>query len=161
MRHHLRFMLQLRGAYHLSHSSATSDVSLALLVKFLNSSSVLLWIRILASLKQLEVLITASGVLRVFAATRRKIDPATQHSQHRLSLEVVGQWSTDLLKIIGKFSSYIVDDPTAIQRLIPQFCPRRSAMYRQFGKQPQLLVRNISNDDWDDCLGRIVIDSGY
>ncbi|OBT75830.1 hypothetical protein VF21_05527 [Pseudogymnoascus sp. 05NY08] len=148
-------------AYHLSHSSAASNASLALLVKFLNSSSVLLWIRILASLKQLEVLITASGVLRVFAITRRKIESTTQHSQHRLSLEVVEQWSIDLLKIIGKFSSYIVDDPTAIQRLIPQFCPRRSAMYRQFGKQPHLLVRNISNDDWDDCLGRIAIDSGY
>ncbi|KFZ05991.1 hypothetical protein V501_07831 [Pseudogymnoascus sp. VKM F-4519 (FW-2642)] len=148
-------------AYHLSRSSATSDASLALLVRFLDSSSVLLWIRILASLKQLEVLITASGVLRVFAATRRKIDSSTQHCQHNLGLEVVEQWSIDLLRIIGKFGSYLIDDPTAIQRLIPQFCPRRSAMYRQFGNQHQLLVRNISNDDWDDCLGRISIDSGY
>ena len=148
-------------AYHLSYSSATSDSSLALLVRFLNSSSVLLWIRVLASIKQLEVLISASDVLRVFAATRRKIDSVTQYTQHKLSLELVEQWSIDLLKIIGKFSSYLVDDPTAIQRLIPQFCPRRSATYRQFGKQPQLSVRNISNDDWDDCLGRIAIDSGY
>ena len=149
-------------AYHLGHSSAASDTSLTLLVKFLKSSSVLLWIRILAGLRQLRVLITASGVLRVFVATRRKIDSVTQPSQHRLSdLEVVEQWSIDLLKIIGKFSSHLIDDPTAIQRLIPQFCPRRSAIYRQFSKQPQLLVRNISNDDWDDCLGRVTVDSGY
>lgn len=149
-------------AYHLGHGSAASDTSLTLLVKFLKSSAVLLWIRILASLKQLRVLITTSGVLRVFVATRRKIDSTTQPSQHRLSdLEVVEQWSIDLLKIIGKFSSHLIDDPAAIQRSIPQFCPRRSAIYRQFSKQPQLLVKNISNDDWDDCLGRVSIDSGY
>ena len=148
--------------YHLARTPAASDVSLTLLVQFLKSSSVILWIRVLASLQQLEYLITASVALRTFVAARRTFNSTTQPSQHRLTdIELVEQWATDLLNVVGKFSRHLIEDPTAIRRLVPQLCPHRSAIYRQFSKQPRFSVDNISYNDWDDCLGRVLIDTGH
>ncbi|PGH14324.1 hypothetical protein AJ79_03146 [Helicocarpus griseus UAMH5409] len=147
-------------SYHLGRSSPASDATLTLIVQFLKSSSVLIWIRIMASLRQLRILIVASSALRKFVSSRRRLDSATHPSQHRITdLEITEQWATDLLKIVGKFSSHLVDDPAAIQKLVPQFCPNKSAIYRKFSKQTQLSVKNITNDDWDDSLGRVSIGS--
>ncbi|KAK2736745.1 hypothetical protein FQN55_001507 [Onygenales sp. PD_40] len=149
-------------AYHLSRSSPASDTSLTLLVRFLKSTSVLLWIRVLASLRQLKVLIPASGALRKFVSARRKLDSSIQPLQHRITdLEVTEHWATDLLKIVGKFSGYLSDEPAAIQRLVPQFCPQGSAIHQQFSKQSQLSVKNISNHDWDDCVGRVSLGTSH
>ncbi|OAX80690.1 hypothetical protein ACJ72_04973 [Emergomyces africanus] len=146
--------------YHLARSSPASDASLTLLVRFLGSSSVLIWIRVMSSLQQLRGLIATSSSLRKFVATRRRLDSDTHPSSHRIAdLELTEQWATDLLKIVGKFSSHLNDDPEAIQRLVPQFCPRKSVIYQKFNRQAQISVTNISNDDWDDCLGRVSIGS--
>lgn len=149
-------------AYHLGRSSAGSDASLTLLVKFLGTAPVLYWIRILASLGQLKVLVLTSSILSSFAEKRRKLDSTVRPTQHRLTdLELLENWATDLLKLVGKFGSHLIQDPTEILKSIPQFCPRDSAIFRQFGKQAQLSVRGISNDDWDDCLARVSIASGH
>jgi WD40 repeat protein len=149
-------------AYHLSRSSAGSDVSLTLLVKFLGATPVIYWIRILASLGQLKVLVTASTILRSFAEKRRKLDSTIRPTLHRLTdLELLESWATDLLKLVGKFGSHLIQDPTAIQKSIPQFCPRNSTIFRQFGKQAHVSVKGLSNDDWDDCLARVSIASGH
>ncbi|KAK2798728.1 hypothetical protein FQN50_008766 [Emmonsiellopsis sp. PD_5] len=149
-------------AYHLGRSSPASNTSLTLLVRFLKSTSVLLWIRVLAGLRQLRLLIPASDALRKFVSARRKLDSLIQPPEHRITdLEVTEQWATDILKIVGKFSGHLSDDPTAISGLVPQFCPQGSAIHRQFSKQSQLSVKNISDHDWDDCLGRVSLGASH
>jgi WD40 repeat protein len=149
-------------AYHLERSSAGSDGSLSLVVKFLQSPTVLLWIRLLAASHQLKTLITTSDALHSFVKRRKMMDATIPPSQHRFTdLETLEKWAVDLLKLVGKFGSHLLEDPDAIQTSIPQFCPKNSAIFRQFGKQANSSVKGISNDDWDDCLGRVSIRSGH
>jgi WD40 repeat protein len=132
-----------------------------MLVELLKSTAVLLWIRVLASIRLLNPLVAASNALRSFVLGRRNCGFAEQSPPDQLEdLDIIGQWSIDLLKIVGKFSDQLCDQPSAIRTLIPQFCPAKSAIYRQFGNQPQLSVRGIANGDWDDCLGQVSIDKG-
>ena len=78
-----------------------------------------------------------------------------RHSQ----LELLELWSRDLLKIVGKFGGNLLQDPTAIYKNIPPFCPRNSQIYRQFGRSlsPPLSVDGLSHADWDDCLARLSV----
>jgi hypothetical protein len=134
---------------------AASDGCHATLVEFLKSTSVLLWIRVLASLGLLKTLITASNALRSFVLGRRNLGDAWQIPPDQFEdLDIIGQWSVNLLKIVGKFSGQLCDQPPAIQTLIPQFCPAKSALYRQFGNQHQLSVKEsliaIGMIVWDE-----------
>ena len=145
-------------AYHLKSTSAASDSILDFLVKFFQGSGVLPWVQLLAMLKQLKVLVFTSEGLTSFVQRRRKLDAAKMPLLHRLSdLSVLELWAIDLLKIVGKFGNHLLEEPQSIYKFIPQFCPRSSIIYRQFGKSSisPLAVRGIANEEWDDCLARM------
>ncbi|KAL9122773.1 MAG: hypothetical protein Q9187_000671 [Circinaria calcarea] len=145
-------------AYHLKLTTAASDTILDSLVKFFQGSGILPWIQFLAVVKQLKVLVFTSESLTCFIQKRRKLDAAKMPLLHRLSdLNMLELWAIDLLKIVGKFGNHLLDEPQAIYKFIPQFCPHSSILYRQFGKSSisPLAIRGIANDEWDDCLARI------
>ncbi|KAK8244134.1 hypothetical protein HDK90DRAFT_501620 [Phyllosticta capitalensis] len=125
-------------AHHLQRSDKR-DEYLDMLVKLFEGPSVLWWIHTLYLIDKAEILIKTSKILSSF-------NPML----HRLSdLELLDQWTIDLIKIMGKFSGPLQADPRAVYKL--------SLIHRQFydPASAELTVSGIANDDWDDNLARI------
>jgi hypothetical protein len=150
-------------AYHLNLSDAGSEESLTLLVRFLQDYPVLTWIHYLTLSNDLKYLAYASQALASFVQKRKRLDSSKIPTLHRLrERELVEIWATDLVKVLGKFGGNLLDDPLSIYKLIPQFSPRSSAIYRQFGKGAtlgELSISGLSNTHWDDSVARIFIGS--
>ncbi len=152
-------------SYHLRSASAASDSVLTLLTKFLHGQYVLTWIYALALFGQLKELVYASQSLTTFVERRRKLDASRIPLFHRVQdSETLELWATDLVKVVGKFSENLMNKPDSIFRLIPQFCPRSSIIYRQFGRKESspsaLSVTGILNNVWDDRLAKVLVGTG-
>lgn len=151
-------------AYHLNLCPASSDDSFDLLISFFEGASVLPWIQILAVLGQLKVLIFTSQSLTSFVQRRRKLDAMKMPLLHRLSdLQLLELWAIDLLKLVGKFGSHLLQEPTAIYKYIPQVSPRSSVLFQQFGSSSvsPVCVTGLSDSDWDDCLTKVSVGSDH
>ena len=147
--------------HHLSLAPAGSQASLILLSRFLESESVLTWIYYLAKTAQIKALAHASKAVASFAHRRRRYDSSKSPLLHHLQeLELLEQWATDFVKILGKFGADLLKTPFAIYQFVPQFCPRSSATYQQFARhvgKKGLTVSGISNRTWDDSLARLSV----
>ncbi|EKG17144.1 hypothetical protein MPH_05598 [Macrophomina phaseolina MS6] len=150
-------------SFHLQHSDFESDAAFDILVKFFTRTSVLTWIHILALTGQLEVLVKTSKTLGNFVAKIRKSNKNRNPMLHRLSdLDLLDQWAIDLVKVVGKFSKHLLTNPSAIYKLVPPFCPEKSALHRQF-YQPEsssISISNTSSLDWGDNLAKIYLPNG-
>ena len=153
--------------YHLdlSRLSRTSSTSLLpLLAKFFRGPYALTWIHALATFDQLKVLVQASEYLHAFASKKRKMHADDVPVKERIEdLELVDTWAADLLKVFAKFGPNLSQEPSAIYKLIPPFCPKESVLYRQHGKKDHsssLTVTGLNNPSWDDCLAKISLGAG-
>lgn len=149
--------------HHLRQAATTSESMMNQLVKFLKGPSVLTWVHSLASFSQLEVLVTTARVLSWFSGLNGKLNTEKNPLLHRLQdLELFDLWATDLVKIVAKFGRHLLDDPTAIYKIIPPLCPRNSIMSRQFGRTQSsiLAISGISHTAWNDCLARVSLQNG-
>lgn len=125
---------------------------------FLTGYWVLTWIQVLATNKQLRVLIQASKHLSKYSAKQRKNDEAQHEKGHHIvKQELIKSWAEDFVKLVGKFGTILRRNPESIYKLIPPFCPPNSAIYQQFGRtqDKSLLVSGLSTENWDDSLARI------
>ncbi|OAR00244.1 hypothetical protein LLEC1_03471 [Akanthomyces lecanii] len=150
--------------YHLSASKRCGQVDeqLDLLCTFFSKQSVLTWINIVASLKHLRTLVDASQSLDAFVKAKRKADAAKDPTSRRYDdLEKLEGWSKDLLKIIGKFGSNLLQDPGTVYHCLAPFCPTSSQIFKSFGEQNStgIQVRG-QTAAWDDCLARVSLGSG-
>lgn len=149
--------------YHLASSkrSGRIDEQLDLLCAFFSKQSVLTWINILASLKQLRVLADASRSLHAFVKAKRKADAAKDPTSRRYDdLEKLEIWSKDLLKILGKFGSNLLQDPGTVYHCLVPFCPISSQVHKTFSKQNSTGIQvHGQADEWDDCLARVSLGS--
>lgn len=130
---------------------------------FLTGYWVLTWIQVLATNKQLRVLIQASKHLSRYSAKPKKYDAAQNEKGHHIvKQELIKSWAEDFVKLVGKFGTILRRNPESIYKLIPPFCPPNSAIYQQFGKtqDKSLLVSGLSTENWDDSLARISLGSG-
>ena len=146
--------------YHLERAPADSEEVLSELVKFFDGPHVLAWIELVASIKQLKDMVLASTVLTSFVYRRRRKDTDKNPLSHRLSeLRMLESWALDLLKIIGKFGGNLLQEPSAIYKIIPQFCPADSCIHKQFSRSllSQLTVSGYTCLEWDDLLSRISV----
>ena len=147
-------------AYHLNLSPADSEDILDMLIKFFEGPYVLPWVHFLTLLGQLKVLIFTSQYLTSFICRRRKLYTARKLLLQRVSdLQLLELWAIDLLKIVGKFGGNLLQEPSTIYTCIAQFCPRNSALFRQFSESRinPLSVSGLSNMEWDDCLAKISV----
>ncbi|KAI9748775.1 MAG: hypothetical protein M4579_007119 [Chaenotheca gracillima] len=149
----------LSWPYHLKSSSASSDNVLNVIVDFLNNQGVLHWIQALASLRELKTMVYASKVLTDYVKRRRKVDADKMPLLHRLEdRDTIEVWATDLIRIMGKFSPVLLDEPSSIYKTIPPFCPRESAIFRLAGIDTSplaLTIKGFSDSNWDDCLAKV------
>lgn len=147
-------------AYHLSHISPDLDTPLSLLARFFGGPYVLPWIEVLGLSDQLQVLISTSCLLTSYIRRRRKLDTMKLPMHRRITeLDILELWATDLLKLVGKFGSRLLQDSTAIYKFIPQLSPPNSALHQQFRSSPLsvISVTGLSATDWDDLLSRVSI----
>ena len=146
--------------FHLRQSAVNSEDIIDTLAMFFEGAFVLVWIHFLALSNQLEVLISAAEVLNWFSGLCRKLDIEIFPWLHRRQrLELFELWATDLVRIVAKFGRHLLDDPTAIYKIIPSLCPQDSIMSRKFRdtELSVLSVSGISHKLWSDCLARLYL----
>ena len=157
------FYAAISPMHHLRQAATTSESIMNQLVQLFKGSSVLTWVHSLALFSQLEVLVTAARVLNWFSGLNRKLNTENNPLLHRLQdLELLDLWATDFVKIVAKFGRHLLDDPTAIYKIVPPLCPRNSIMSRQFGNRDglNLSISGISHAAWNDCLARVSLPNG-
>lgn len=143
---------------HLINTPADSEEVRDVLRKFLTGKYVLTWIHILATQRQLRVIIQASKNLVRFSTKRSDQSEGSSMLQQAL----FESWAEDLVKIVGKFALVLRRNPESIYRVIPAFSPKNSAIYQQFGelKDKSLIVYGLSAENWDDTLARMSLPFG-
>ncbi|KAL9619809.1 MAG: hypothetical protein Q9160_005645 [Pyrenula sp. 1 TL-2023] len=150
--------------YHLKNSRSTSSEVLDILVKFFNSSALPLWVHSLSRADHLDVLIKTSKSLASFTASVRKADASKNPLLRRLSdLQLLDQWSVDLIRIVTKFSTSLLKYPRAIHGLVSPFSPETSALYQQphCKADKDLNVAGGLDNAWTDRLARISLPEGF
>lgn len=152
-------------AHHMVNSDEAghSYDSVRRLAAFFRSQSVLAWIAAVSS----------AGQLKVLASTAKSITSYVKHvqAQHAdenpltipvLEIELLNTWSTELIRVLGKFGAQLLHHPSCIYNLVPIFCPPESAIARQFPYTGPSVPRinGLSNTGWDDSLAKFTIEQG-
>jgi len=158
----------LSWSYHLSQCGifAMEKQSVQKLAGFFKSSACLSWIEAVASTGQLRVLTATARALTTYVERRRNFDYNQFHenpmTQPLLETDLLRQWSTDLVRIVGKFGPHLLQHPGSVNTLVPLFCPPESAVGQQF--QPTALtaprITGISATGWDDSLAKFNLGLG-
>jgi len=145
-------------AYHLRQSQSVSGEILDMLVNFVKGPYVLTWIHLLSLIGELEVLVKAAKSLASFVSMNRKMNALQNPMLHRLSdLDLLDLWIIDLVKVVGKFNTYLLADPLCIYKLVPRFCPERSIIHKQFCRTETagISITGAPNTDWNDNLTKL------
>jgi WD40 repeat protein len=148
---------------HLVPDEPGSGNNFKILKGFFQNHHVLTWIHAVSKNAQFQVLVTASRHLRNFALDLKdKTYPDFEKSLAQQVAILSERWATDLVKTVGKFGFNLSMNPKSIHDLVAPFCPTESVIYEQFGKseRPALLVHDLSNKTWDDCLVRFTFEEG-
>lgn len=143
----------LRFSEHIVRASSSPDGLFDMLVKFFNTN-VLSWIEHIAQLRSLDCLIRTSRHLSSYLARR---------SKHVLMIpRDLAAWAVDLSRIVTQFGVNLLSNPAAIHTLIPPFCPRDSAIYRNFGcAEDGIKLVGAWNKGWDDRICSISYHDTY
>lgn len=147
---------------HLTSTPLDCAETVEVLNKFLTHHWVLTWIQVLATSKQLRVLIQASKDLSKYCAKQKDYDAARNEKDNIVVQELVESWAVDYVKIVGTFGTSLRRNPESIYKLIPPFCPQNSSIYQLFGKieAKNLMVSGVSTENWDDSPTRISLGFG-
>lgn len=154
----LAFYSAVNWSYHLGHSNQSTDDSIDFLTEFFRSPSVLTWFHALAILGKLEALVKTSRVLSSYVRTVKRMNTSRNPMQHRLTdIQLLEDWSIDLIKIVGKFGSQIVSSPNAVYDVVPALCPGESILRRTFYSPDTAIFKAWGNElaDWNDNLARL------
>lgn len=140
-----------------------SDKVLDTLIQFFTQPYVLVWIQALATINQLRVLIDSSHAMSSYINRKRRLEVGRDPTTCRFeALEILENWTQDLLKIPGKFGSILSRDPSCIFTSVPPFCPTTSAIYRQFAKAASSSVTVRGQPaEWNDCLASVSVGSNH
>ncbi|KAI0835352.1 hypothetical protein F5Y06DRAFT_138814 [Hypoxylon sp. FL0890] len=147
---------------HLTLSSPDCEQIGEVLKRFLTSHYVLTWIHILAGNNQQRVLIQASQDLSNYCLERQVWNEKSKDNpNHTMEQDLIESWSTDFVKLVGKFGKALRRNPEAIYKLIPPFCPQNSSIYRIFGKgeAKSIAISGVSTENWDDSVARLSLGS--
>ncbi|KAI1329427.1 hypothetical protein F5Y16DRAFT_417831 [Xylariaceae sp. FL0255] len=131
---------------------------------FFRSSACLAWIESIAAMNHLQVLISTAKALTTFVERTHRINEGGNPLANPiLAMESLTMWSTELVRVVGKFGSHLLDFPSCIHTLVPIFCPPESALGRTFSPTGPMAPRvtGISNTAWDDSLAKFSYGKGH
>ncbi|KAF2793172.1 hypothetical protein K505DRAFT_375515 [Melanomma pulvis-pyrius CBS 109.77] len=136
---------------HILHASSDNDKLISTIATFLTSSNILSWIEYLAQEVRLDVLIGHGEALRRLLQRRAKYAPPLT-----TDAIIIGSWAVDLVRLAARFGQLLISNPLSIYSLIPPFCPRESAIFKQFANgSGSIEVSGLPDSNWDDCLSTI------
>ena len=150
--------------YHLKASKKGSGTLLDVLVRFFDGGAFPLWVHLLSRTGHLDILMKTSKSLASFVALVRKEDASKNPLLRRLSdLQLLDQWSVDLIRIVAKFTISLLKCPRAIYGLVSPFSPETSALHQQpYCKNGRdLCVVGDLDSAWTDRLARISLPEGF
>ncbi|KAH9905313.1 hypothetical protein F4778DRAFT_779657 [Xylariomycetidae sp. FL2044] len=155
----------LSWSYHMVRRNVNGDDYgyLKRMAAFFQSPTCLAWINAVAITGQLQILTsTAKGLTSYLERTRRSDADENHLAQPLDEMELLGQWSTELVRIVGKFGTHLANYPECIYSLVPLFCPPESITSQSFAPRDQLAPRitGISNTNWDDSLAKFTLGHG-
>ncbi|KAI0870456.1 hypothetical protein GGS24DRAFT_475283 [Hypoxylon argillaceum] len=136
---------------HVVNAPVESDKVLVLLYRFFRTN-VLAWMGFIARQKRdLFYVIRTARNLRQYLERRGKY---TSHLDSQYTL--VRQWTSDLIRIVAKFSRNLLKFPSAIFYLIAPLCPVDSAIFLQFqNTRTGFQLHGTGHAGWDDCISYI------
>ncbi|KAI1198841.1 hypothetical protein F5X97DRAFT_141216 [Nemania serpens] len=136
---------------HVVKASAESDEILILLYRFFRTN-VLTWIEFIARRKRdLFYVIRTARDLRQYL--ERRVKPASPLDD---CVGFIGQWTSDLIRIVAKFSRNLLNFPSAVFYHVAPLCPVDSAIFRQFkDTQSGFRLYGTGRTSWDDCVSYI------
>ena len=147
-------------AYHLSLADPNSKELLNLVLVFLKNAC-LTWINSLALLGDLNTLIQAAQYLKTYIKNKERawLEQPGIHSEGD-DIDQLKLWAVDLIKIVGKFGSNLIQDPGSIYKNVLPFCPTNSIIRKTYGLGlGKFSVSGISFVEWDDCHARLSVGS--
>ena len=131
-------------------SHSYEDVLMVGLTEFLESN-VLTWVDWVTQGSDLITLTRAANDFRGFLDARAKYQAPVGKD-----VQLVESWSTYLIRLVAKFGKRMLDSSQSIYWLIPPFCPKNTAIAKQFGNSPRgISVSGLSITGWDDRLSCI------
>ncbi|KAI9644444.1 hypothetical protein NHQ30_006465 [Ciborinia camelliae] len=142
--------LGLSFSDHVFAASPEQDSILIKLNAFL-MTNILTWIEYVSRTGSLYYLTRTAKTLKGYLERRAKyLSPlGTQ-------VQTVEAWATDLIRLVAKFGTTMISDPTSIYFLIPPLCPKYSAIYQQSAKSYDgLILTGLKNSSWEDCISCI------
>ncbi|EXJ70758.1 uncharacterized protein A1O5_05748 [Cladophialophora psammophila CBS 110553] len=133
-------------SHHLANANCESVDILILVSKFLESN-ILSWIEGIAQTRILTPIIRAAKDIRTYV---KKCNAPPIGKE----IQTIRASTTDLVRLVAKFSDALTAVPAAIYTLIPPFCPRNSTLYKAGIKcrTTRLSITGLSCDHWDDRL---------
>ena len=150
--------------YHLKASKSGSSQLLDALIQFFNGTAFPLWVHTLSLTGNLDVLTKTSKNLASFVALVRREESNRNPLLRRLSdVQLLDQWTTDLIRIVAKFSTSMLKHPRAIYSLLSPFSPEGSALRRQqhCQNENELSILGDLDGTWTDRLARVSIPEGF
>lgn len=176
----------LSWANHLVRSNALDGPKRNHYIKSLkgifSGQAVLVWIEAVATAKQLSAITATSRALLIF--TKLLLDRTANEipgSRPLEEIEFLASWATELVRIVGKFGSHLIQCPASIHKIVPLFCPPCSLINEQYLNTPLAAaewrlgkssssskqnspftnpkVTGISNINWDDSLAKLTFGS--
>lgn len=152
----------LSWSHHMARSDTDghSNGNIRVIASFFKNVACLAWIEAVATTGYLQVFTQTAKALNSFLETARRLN----HNENPLTipildLELLGNWSTELVRIVGKFGMHLLQYPSCIHTLVPLFCPPESAIGRQF-PAISAKITGISKTGWDDSLAKFNVGPG-
>lgn len=153
-------------AFHVSHSTHDSKTLLLLLRTFFEKH-VLSWIHAAAASNSLRSVTHSAQYLTVFLRKRKRKQPleiltsliATDTDPRENEDLFLKLWIIDLIRIVGRFGSNLIQNPSTIYGHVPPLCPRDSIIAQTYDIENDSLisVKGISSRGWDDNLARLTV----
>ncbi|MBE3042915.1 alpha/beta hydrolase [Candidatus Bathyarchaeota archaeon] len=138
---------------HIYRCTSENDLLIEEFCLFLKSPNVLSWIEHISRGQDLSPLKRTATNLREYLRRRAKCVSPTDPQVH-----LVDGWVVDIIRVSAKFRSQLLACPSSIHCLIPPLCPPESNIFKSFSTETKpslLVVENLPNGSWGDCLIRI------
>lgn len=144
---------------HIYRSTSKDDLLIKELCQFLRRSrNVSSWIEYIARGQDLSHLTRTATNLHGYLCRRAKhVSPADSQ------VDFVNSCAVDLIRTAAKFRPQLLACPSSIHCLIPPLCPPDSTFSKLFStdtRHSPLIVKNLPDGSWDDCLIRIDFTKG-
>lgn len=137
------------------NGALSSDDALLMDIDHFLRTKILIWIEHLTRKGGFYILLRASKHLMAYLERHSELQV-----QRKQEMEHLGEWSTDLSRVLTKFDGALRQNASAIHLLIPPLCPLESAIHRNFGSAPgSLKVVGFRRRAWDDCIAEMAMHS--